>query len=295
VHVREDGKWLMAFVHESKSEPTDGGRSLGDLDWLVGTWAGEEFGATTEVTCRWLPSKSFLERKYSVTTPDGHTIGGIQFVGMNSQTGRITSWNFNFDGSQIAMMAWNGSNGLVAGQPDYVPYTAWRNTPGDDALVDFLVDHADLPRGARVWTFGTSRHADDDGWSLDQGRLVAGRGFADLTVDTAAALMSPGDQVLRAGEVDTLVLGIAEPAGLDRVQVFARTGDGAQWTAISASAAATELRRSAAGIEVPLAWPPEWRAEGAIADRVRIALTAATARSKVRVHRIALYPRDGGP
>jgi hypothetical protein len=201
---------------------------------------------------------------------------------------------FNFDGSQIAMMAWNGSNGLVAGQPGYVPYTAWRNTPGDVALVDFLVDHADLPRGARVWTFGTSRHADDDGWSLDQGRLVAGRGFADLTVDTAAALMSPGDQVLRAGEVDTLVLGFAEPAGLDRVQVFARTGDAAPWTAISASVAATELRRSAAGIEVPLAWPTEWRAKGAIADRVRIALTAATARSKVRVHRIALYPRDSG-
>ena len=112
------------------------------------------------------------------------------------------------------MMAWNGSNGLYAGQPGYVAYTAWRNTPGEGALVDFLVDHADLPRGARLWTFGTARHVDDDGWSLDRGRLVAGRGFVDLAVDAADMLMSPGDQVLRADAVDTLVLGLAEPAAV---------------------------------------------------------------------------------
>ena len=197
---------------------------------------------------------------------------------------------FNFDGSQIAMMAWNGSNGLYAGQPGYVAYTAWRNTPGEQALVDFLVDHADLPRGARLWSFGSSRHADDDGWSVEQGRLVAGRGFADLAVGAAATLVSPGDQVLRASEVDTLVLGIAAPAAVARVQVSARTGDAAPWTAISASIGAADLRRGTAGILVPLAWPAAWRAQGMIADRLKIALTFETGTSQVRVHRIALYP-----
>ncbi len=201
---------------------------------------------------------------------------------------------FNFDGSQIAMMAWNGSNGRFAGQPGYVAYTAWRNTPGEDALVDFLVDHADLPRGARLWTFGTPRHADDDGWSLDQGRLVAGPGFVDLGPGAAAVLTSPADQVLRADGVDTLVLGLANPAGVARVQVYARTGDTAPWTALTAAVATTALRRGAAGIEVPLAWPADWRAKRIIADRLRIALTMATAEGNVRVQRIALYPRDTG-
>ena len=197
---------------------------------------------------------------------------------------------FNFDGSQIAMMAWNGSNGLFTGQPGYVAYTAWRNTAGEEALVDFLVDHADLPRGARLWTFGTSRHADDDGWTLDRGRIIAGRGFADLAVDAPDMLMSPGDQVLRADAVDTLVLGLAEPAAVARAQVFARTGDAAPWTAITGSLAAKDLRRDAAGILVPLAWPAQWRARGTIADRLRIALTFEAGTSQVRVQRIALYP-----
>ena len=39
----------------------------------------------------------------------------------------------------VSPMAWNGSNGLFAGTPDYVPYTAWRNTPLEDAMRDFLV------------------------------------------------------------------------------------------------------------------------------------------------------------
>ena len=104
-------------------------------------------------------------------------------------------------------------------------------------------------------------------------------------------LTSPADQVLRADGVDTLVLGLANPAGVARVQVYARTGDTAPWTALTAAVATTALRRGAAGIEVPLAWPADWRAKGIIADRLRIALTSATADAHVRVQRIALYPR----
>ena len=199
---------------------------------------------------------------------------------------------FNFDGRQIAMMAWNGSNGLFAGQPGYVPYTSWRNTPGEDAMRDFLVDHADLPRGARLWTFGTPRHADDDGWSLDHGKLAAGRGFVDLEFDTAAVLASPADQVLRAAEVDTLVLGLSEPAALVRVQVQARTDGASPWRQIAAPVAVTALRRSAAGLQVPLVWPPEWRGTGAIADQLQIVLTFDPGTTHARVHRIALYPRE---
>ena len=209
-----------------------------------------------------------------------------------AQTYRTLRELFNFDGTQIAMMAWNGSNGRYAGQPGYAPYTAWRNTPGEDALFDFLADRADLPRGARLWTFGTPRHADDDGWSLEPGRLAAGRGFVDLTVDGTALLTSPGDQVLRPGDAATLVLGLAQPAQLARVQVFARRDDAAPWTAISPAVGAGNLRRGAAGVEVPLAWPAGWRAQSVIADRMRIALTFAPGTAQARLRRIALYPRS---
>ncbi len=116
----------------------------------------------------------------------------------HAQTYRTLRELFNFDGSQIAMMAWNGPSGRAAGKPGYVPYTAWRDTPGEQALFAFLVDHADLPRGARLWTFGTPEHADDDGWSLAPGRLEAGRGYVDLVVDASAA-PDPARQRASAG------------------------------------------------------------------------------------------------
>lgn len=105
VHVKQDGKWRMAFVHESGAASLDEKETLQDLDWLVGKWTGEERGATSQIVCRWLPEKSFLERKFTVTTPDHVTTSGLQLIGVNAQTGKLISWNFNSDGSH-AVATW---------------------------------------------------------------------------------------------------------------------------------------------------------------------------------------------
>ena len=140
---------------------------------------------------------------------------------------------FNFDARMVSPMAWNGSNGLYADQPDYVAYTSWRNTPAEDAMKDFVVARADLPRGARLWTFGTARHAADDGWTLDGGTLAAGKGFVDLRfADAAATLVSPPDQVLRAAGLETLYVGLREPDALATIEVFARIEPTSPWTVI---------------------------------------------------------------
>ena len=59
---------------------------------------------------------------------------------------------FNYGARFASPMAWNGSNGINAGEPGYVSFTAWRNTPLEDALRDFAVAHAYVPIGARLWT-----------------------------------------------------------------------------------------------------------------------------------------------
>jgi uncharacterized protein (TIGR02246 family) len=105
VHVKQDGKWRMAFVHESGAASLDEKSTLQDLEWMVGKWTGEELGATAEIVCRWLPNSSFLERKFTVMTPDHVTTSGLQLIGINSQTGKIMSWNFNSDGSH-AVATW---------------------------------------------------------------------------------------------------------------------------------------------------------------------------------------------
>jgi hypothetical protein len=198
----------------------------------------------------------------------------------------------NFDGRQIAVMAWNGSNGTLAGEPGYVPYTAWRNTPGESALFDFLASHADLPLGARLWTFGTPRYADDDGWSLEQGALAAERGAVAFATTTHAALVSPPDQVVREENAARLVLGLESPRSVAQVQVFARTGSAGPWVALTGPVPGESLAVGPAGVEVPLAWPRAWQASRAIAERIRIALEFTPQTREARIAHIALYPRS---
>jgi uncharacterized protein (TIGR02246 family) len=100
VHVKEDGKWQMASVYESSATAPAATNNLAALDWLVGQWSGEERGATANVVCRWLPNKTFLLRKYSVTAADKTTTSGVQLIGLDPRTGQIISWGFNSDGGQ---------------------------------------------------------------------------------------------------------------------------------------------------------------------------------------------------
>ena len=117
---------------------------------------------------------------------------------------------FNFDAQEVSVMAWNGSNGLYSAMPGYLPYTAWRNTPAEAAMRDFMVTHANLPRGARLWTFGAPGYPDDDGWRLEQGKVYARGGYLDLEFDgETATLLSPPDQVIRTATIDATRAGIA--------------------------------------------------------------------------------------
>ncbi len=199
---------------------------------------------------------------------------------------------FNFDARQVSLMAWNGANGLFAGQPGYVPYTSWRNTAGEAAMRDFLVAHADLPLGSRLWTFGAPGHADDDGWSLDCGPLAASGGHVDAHCPgNRLVLRSPPDQVIRTDRSAHLVLGLAAPAEVASVQVLARTSPESSWVDVSGVVSAGKLARSAAGWNVPVTWPARWQAQRAIVQELGIVVTVAAATADARIDRIAIvYP-----
>ena len=203
---------------------------------------------------------------------------------------------FNFDGRQITVMAWNGSNGALVGQPGYSPFTAWRNTPAEEAMRDFLVTHANLPAGARLWTFGNRAHADDDGWRLEGGTLRAPGGFLDLALDLeSATLIAPGDQVVRPNDINLLVLGLADTSALASARVFARVDSRDAWRAITPSLPASALERRRAGLLIPLRWPAQWKAGSSIVEEVKIALTFKQGTSHARIDRLALCPANNAP
>ncbi len=98
VHVKVDGKWLMASVRDTWSDESSTNNDLADLEFLVGEWTAEENGARTESKCRWLSNKKFVERSYTTTQLDGTVASGLQIFGWNPQTKQMQSWNFSADG-----------------------------------------------------------------------------------------------------------------------------------------------------------------------------------------------------
>ncbi len=98
VHVLVHGKWLMGSVRESAIElPSSYGR-LRDFDWLIGTWETKVDGTTVHTVVRWLPGRSFLERKHRVLKGGVQESSGVQIIGWDPQAGKVRSWSFDVVG-----------------------------------------------------------------------------------------------------------------------------------------------------------------------------------------------------
>ncbi|HEY6894211.1 MAG TPA: hypothetical protein VI258_08590, partial [Rhodanobacteraceae bacterium] len=185
----------------------------------------------------------------------------------------------------VSPMAWNGANGLQAHDPGYVAYTAWRNTPLEEAARDFLLARAGLPRGSRLWTFGTLVHIDDDGWNVQAGAMRPIPGAVELRAGGAGQLIlqSPPGLALWRKAFGAFVLGFALDARLEAVEIHGRIGAGAGWRLI-AQAPRREMRMTQAGalIAVPVLFD-----SADCFDQLRIAFTAA-ADATILLERVAI-------
>jgi uncharacterized protein (TIGR02246 family) len=110
VHVKIDGKWLLASVRDTAIDTSSASDDLADLDWLIGEWTAEENGVRTDSKCRWIVNNKFVERSYSTTQLDGTVTTGLQIIGWNSQSNHIQSWNFTPDGGH-AIGIWSATEG----------------------------------------------------------------------------------------------------------------------------------------------------------------------------------------
>jgi len=146
----------------------------------------------------------------------------------------------------VSPMAWNGANGLHAGEPGYVTYNAWRNTPLEEAACDFLLARSGLPRGSRLWTFGTQVHADDDGWQVERGTMQPLCGALALTPDGEGAIVlrSPRDLALAAAML-TFVVGVTDDAVVRVIAIDAQAAPDAPWRPLAPVEANCALRTTA--------------------------------------------------
>jgi hypothetical protein len=188
---------------------------------------------------------------------------------------------WNFGARYVSPMAWNGSNGMFAGQPGYSTFTAWRNTPLEDAARDFMLARAGLPVGSLLWTFGTPAHADDDGWTAELGGLGSRPGYLSLEPDASGRMAIVSPKGLPAGAQDAagFVIGLDSHAGLRRVRVQMRRSADSGWETL-ADATSTQWREEAAGIVVPRSAGTQGPIEQL---RMEMTFSANTARQLARV------------
>lgn len=172
----------------------------------------------------------------------------------------------------VSPMAWNGANGASADEAGYVAFTAWRNTPLEDATRDFMLARSGLPRGNRLWTFGSATLADDDDWSVDVGEMRALPGALALTADAKGriVLVSPTD--LDVARMHRIVLGLDEAID-GAVEIAARREEGSRYEVL-ASADIGKAMRTSAGIVLgcPGAKIARLRVTFALAPRARVTL-----------------------
>lgn len=189
---------------------------------------------------------------------------------------------FNYGARQVALMAWNGNNGIYAGLPGYTAYTSWRNTPAEQAMMDFMVSHADVPRGSLMWTFGSATYSDTDGWMPYRGEITADHGALNLKpLGDRVTLRSPPDQVIRPEQVARMILRFDGDSRLQFAVVSARSNRDDEWHVVARGTHAN----------LAFAWPREWTTGNTIVDQVEMDLFFTHGEVNTRLSRVLLYAR----
>ena len=186
----------------------------------------------------------------------------------------------------VSPMAWNGSNGTLVGKPGYVTFTAWRNTPLESAAYDFLLARADLPLGARLWTFGTPRHADDDGWTTEAGSIALAPGTLHLTTDAEGriAIVSPQGLALAPRHLGHIVAGLPAAAAIRSIGIFARSASNPAWQLLTV-ARGQAIGATAAGRRVT-----PHATFAATVDQLKIEIAFERPAGDIPLTRIAVLP-----
>ena len=99
VHVKTDGKWLIASLRELPVTINRSHRSqLRQLAWLQGDWVDESDESVVLFSCELADRGNFLVRKFVIHVEGQETMNGTQRVGWDPLTGKLKSWIFDSEG-----------------------------------------------------------------------------------------------------------------------------------------------------------------------------------------------------
>ena len=109
---------------------------------------------------------------------------------------------FNHGARFVNLMAWNGSSGNQHGGAGFNAHMALRDTPLEQAVIDFMLMHADVARGDQCYTFGSLRYSSLEGWHSSRDKITATeQGLCVSLTQGQAQLCAPQPYLYHAVQV----------------------------------------------------------------------------------------------
>lgn len=94
VHVKENGKWLMAAVTETVREQASGDR-LEDFAWLLGNWSARTAKGQLHLSVDWVGDNKFMRCAFRKEGASDSRPDEVEIIGWNPLWKRIVSWHFD--------------------------------------------------------------------------------------------------------------------------------------------------------------------------------------------------------
>ena len=110
VHVKQDGKWLIASARDEEAEPLSVHEQLKQLEWLVGEWLDEEDGVSVDTIWKWSEDGNYLVADVDMKQKGSVTMKATRRIGWDASKKQFRSWFFDSAGGVI--------DGLWSRNPD---------------------------------------------------------------------------------------------------------------------------------------------------------------------------------
>src|SRR5262249_43443821 len=98
LHVKQDGKWLMALARNQEGPAATGHERLQPLAWLVGDWVDDGGSVVVRSSCRWSADGNFLLQDFKLEINGRNAMNVTQRIGWDPLGKRIRSWVFDSEG-----------------------------------------------------------------------------------------------------------------------------------------------------------------------------------------------------
>jgi uncharacterized protein (TIGR02246 family) len=98
LHVKRDGKWLMAAARDTEGEQPTNHERLLPLAFLLGEWIDDGGSAVVRTVCHWSDDKNFLLQEMNLQIAGKDAMQVTQRIGWDPLSKRIRSWVFDTEG-----------------------------------------------------------------------------------------------------------------------------------------------------------------------------------------------------